>query len=64
MVKKYMPSHYVGVCILGHVQRGDSLSAADRILASKFGFEAIEGEKRYSGGSNKERNLFYSHRLS
>ncbi|MDO9001078.1 MAG: 6-phosphofructokinase [Bacteroidota bacterium] len=42
-VKKYMPSHYVGVCILGHIQRGGSPSAADRILASKLGFEAIEG---------------------
>lgn len=42
-VKKYMPSHYVGVCILGHVQRGGSPSAADRILASKLGFEAVEG---------------------
>ncbi len=42
-VKKYMPSNYVGVCILGHIQRGGSPSAADRILASKFGFHAIEG---------------------
>jgi 6-phosphofructokinase 1 len=42
-VKKYMPSHYVGVCILGHIQRGGSPSAADRMLASKLGFEAIEG---------------------
>ena len=42
MVKKYMPSHYVGVCILGHVQRGGSPSAADRILASTLGYAAIE----------------------
>jgi len=38
-----MPSHYVGVCILGHIQRGGSPSAADRILASKLGYAAIEG---------------------
>ncbi len=42
-VKKYMPSHYVGVCILGHIQRGGSPSAADRILASNLGYAAIEG---------------------
>jgi len=42
-VKKYMPSHYVGVCILGHIQRGGSPSAADRNLASKLGYAAIEG---------------------
>lgn len=41
-VKKHMPSHYVGVCILGHIQRGGSPSAADRILATKLGYEAIE----------------------
>lgn len=43
VVRKNMPSHYVGVCILGHIQRGGSPSAADRILASKLGFEAIKG---------------------
>jgi 6-phosphofructokinase 1 len=42
IVKKHMPSHYVGVCILGHIQRGGSPSAADRILASKLGYAAIE----------------------
>lgn len=43
LVKKYMPNRYVGVSILGHIQRGGSPSASDRILASKLGYEAIEG---------------------
>ena len=30
------------VCILGHVQRGGSPTAIDRILASRFGFHAVE----------------------
>lgn len=30
------------VCILGHVQRGGSPTAADRILASRMGFAAIQ----------------------
>lgn len=42
LVKRYMPDHFIGVCILGHIQRGGNPSAADRILASRFGFEAIE----------------------
>ena len=30
------------VCILGHVQRGGSPSAHDRVLASRLGFEAVQ----------------------
>ena len=29
------------VCVLGHVQRGGSPTAADRILASRLGFSAV-----------------------
>ena len=42
MVQKQLPSHYVGLSVLGHMQRGGSPSAADRILASKLGYAAIE----------------------
>lgn len=31
------------VCILGHLQRGGSPTARDRVLASKFGIAAVEG---------------------
>lgn len=41
MVRKYLPDYYVGICILGHIQRGGSPSAADRILASRFGYTAV-----------------------
>ncbi len=63
-VKKHMPSHYVGVCILGHIQRGGNPSAADRILASKFGFEAVEallkGKQNCMVGLKKNEICFTS----
>jgi 6-phosphofructokinase 1 len=31
------------VCILGHMQRGGSPTAVDRILASRLGYEAVRG---------------------
>lgn len=31
------------VCVLGHLQRGGSPTARDRVLASKFGIGAVEG---------------------
>ncbi|RME15751.1 MAG: 6-phosphofructokinase [Bdellovibrio sp.] len=34
------------VCILGHIQRGGSPSATDRILASQFGFMGVEELRR------------------
>jgi 6-phosphofructokinase 1 len=34
------------VCILGHIQRGGSPTAIDRILASRFGAAAVEALKR------------------
>lgn len=34
------------VCILGHIQRGGSPTAADRILASRLGAEAVEALRR------------------
>jgi 6-phosphofructokinase 1 len=63
IVKKNMTSHYVGVCILGHMQRGGSPSAADRILASNLGYAAIEG--LLEGKSNvmigmKKNDIFFT----
>jgi len=34
------------VCVLGHIQRGGSPTASDRILASRFGAQAIEALRR------------------
>lgn len=56
-IKKYVPSHYIGICTLGHVQRGGSPTAADRILASELGYAAIEallnGKKNVMIGMKK-----------
>ncbi|MCL1938687.1 MAG: 6-phosphofructokinase [Candidatus Azobacteroides sp.] len=41
-VKKKYPQYDVRVTILGHVQRGGSPSATDRILASRMGAAAID----------------------
>ena len=41
-VKKEYPQFDVRVSILGHLQRGGSPTAADRILASRMGVAAIE----------------------
>ncbi len=41
-VKREYPEYDVRVSILGHVQRGGSPSASDRILASRMGAAAIE----------------------
>ena len=41
-VKKEFPEYDVRVSILGHLQRGGSPTARDRILASRFGVGAID----------------------
>jgi 6-phosphofructokinase 1 len=41
-VKELDSSYSTRVTILGHVQRGGSPSVADRVLASRLGFEAVE----------------------
>jgi 6-phosphofructokinase 1 len=41
-VKKEHPEYDVRVVVLGHMQRGGSPSAQDRILASRMGAAAIE----------------------
>ncbi len=41
-VKKQYPSYDVRVTILGHLQRGGSPTAQDRILASRMGIAAIQ----------------------
>lgn len=64
MIKKYMPTHYIGICILGHIQRGGSPTAADRILASKFGYTAViallDGKQNVMVGIQKNELCFTS----
>ena len=44
-VRKEYPQYDVRVSILGHLQRGGSPSAYDRILASRLGTASIEALK-------------------
>jgi len=56
-VKKEFPQYDVRVSILGHLQRGGSPSARDRILASCMGVGAIEAIKA------GQRNLMIGYRF-
>ena len=44
-LKKKLPNVDIRVTILGHIQRGGSPTAQDRILASTLGFEAVNAIK-------------------
>jgi 6-phosphofructokinase 1 len=44
-VRKEYPEYDVRVSILGHLQRGGSPSAGDRILASRLGVGAVQAIK-------------------
>ncbi len=56
-VKKEFPQYDARVTILGHIQRGGSPTARDRILASKMGMTAItalmEGQRNVMVGKQK-----------
>jgi 6-phosphofructokinase 1 len=43
IVKEHFPDMDTRVTILGHIQRGGSPSAFDRIIASGWGFQAVKG---------------------
>jgi 6-phosphofructokinase 1 len=57
-VKKEFPNFDVRVSILGHLQRGGSPSARDRILASCMGVGAIEAIMQ------GQRNIMIGYRMS
>jgi len=42
LVKRCLPGRYIGICILGHTQRGGSPTSADRILAARLGVAAVK----------------------
>ena len=61
-VKKEYPQYDVRVTILGHIQRGGSPSAADRILATRMGEAAvnalIEGQRNVMIGIDDDRIVY------
>jgi 6-phosphofructokinase 1 len=42
-VRKEFPHFETKVAIIGHLQRGGSPSASDRVLATRLGYGAVEG---------------------
>lgn len=61
-VKKEYPEYDVRVTILGHIQRGGSPTASDRILASRMGEAAInallEGQRNIMVGIDDEELVY------
>lgn len=61
-VKKEYPEYEVRVTILGHIQRGGSPSASDRILASRMGEAAVnallEGQRNVMIGIEDEELVY------
>jgi 6-phosphofructokinase 1 len=61
-VKNEYPQYDVRVTILGHIQRGGSPSAQDRILASRLGAAAIdallEGQRNVMVGIRNDEIVY------
>ena len=61
-VRKEYPQYDVRVTILGHLQRGGSPTAQDRILASRMGAAAIdalmEGQRNVMIGDDDEKIVY------
>lgn len=61
-VKKEYPGYDVRVTILGHLQRGGSPSAHDRILASRLGYASIqallEGQRNIMVGISNDKIVY------
>ena len=61
-VKKEYPGYDVRVTILGHLQRGGSPSAYDRILASRLGYASIEalqeGQRNIMVGISNDKIVY------
>lgn len=61
-VRKEYPEYDVRVSILGHLQRGGSPSAGDRILASRLGVAAIqallEGQRNVMMGIKNDEVVY------
>lgn len=61
-VRKEYPQYDVRVSILGHLQRGGTPSAHDRILASRMGVAAVEalqeGQRNVMIGVENEKIVY------
>ena len=61
-MKKEYPQYNVRVTILGHLQRGGTPSAADRILASRLGYASIqailEGQRNIMVGVRNDQVVY------
>jgi 6-phosphofructokinase 1 len=61
-VRKELPQYDVRVTILGHLQRGGSPTAQDRILASRMGAAAVnallEGQRNVMIGDDDEKMVY------
>lgn len=44
--KEEFPNYDIRVTVLGHIQRGGTPSCADRVLASRLGYGAVEGLRK------------------
>ena len=42
MLKSHLPDLDTRICVLGHIQRGGSPSAMDRLIASRMGYHAVD----------------------
>jgi 6-phosphofructokinase 1 len=62
MIKELEPSFDTKVAVLGHIQRGGSPSAYDRLLASRLGVASVEvlikGERGVMAGIRNEKLAF------
>jgi 6-phosphofructokinase 1 len=61
-IKKDFPSLDTRMCVLGHIQRGGSPTCADRILASRLGYAAVnalaEGKTQVMAGIINDEVVF------
>jgi 6-phosphofructokinase 1 len=61
-IKKDFPTLDTRICVLGHIQRGGSPTCADRILASRLGYAAVnalaEGKTQVMAGIINDEVVF------
>lgn len=62
LMSKELPEADIRVCVLGHIQRGGSPSFADRVLASRLGYAAVNallaGKKQVMAGQINNEIVF------
>lgn len=62
LMSKELPDADIRVCVLGHIQRGGAPSFADRVLASRLGYAAVNalraGKKQVMAGQINNEIVF------